>query len=119
MNFFVSGENIYQVTHNGRILENQDNIALVHPPIKPVLNELDLFATELLGVQEPSDDNTGTTMKLSISDINSNKECKRVTFDTIDINIDTSNLTDVMKDINFESTEENDLLEMLDMNENE
>lgn len=117
--FYFLGENIYQVTHNGRILENQDKI----DEKTPVFNEIELFATELLGPQNINCNTTteanGNSLKLSINDFNANQEVPKITFDQIDVNVDCTKLSDLIQEINFENVEgnlTNDLLNMIDGN---
>lgn len=119
-----SGENIYQVTHNGKILENEDNTPQVHKYEKPALNELEVFANELLGIKNINTANTETarsSLRLSINDVNANKETKKVTFDAIDVTVDNSKYTDLIQDICLQKEEDNlrnELLDMIEENDN-
>lgn len=108
---YILGENIYQVTHNGKILEGQDNLNQHTGGTKPALNELDLFATELLGAQNlDSAESTSTnrsSLKLTINDVNANKDSRMVSFNPIDVKFDSSTLSDLIQDISFTDKEDN------------
>lgn len=88
------------------------------------MNELELFANELLGTQKFSSNNTetnGNLLKLSINDVNANKEKKKVSFDPIDVNVDSSRLSALIQDICFEPEDNNprdDLLDLIEENGN-
>ncbi|VEN36586.1 unnamed protein product [Callosobruchus maculatus] len=113
------GENIYQVTQNGKILENSnssDTTSKEHPRV----NEMELFANEILGERKLSSGSTeanGNTFKLSINDENANAPESKKCFDSIDVNI--GKLEDLMGDISLKSDDEeeksfkDDLLEMI------
>ncbi|CAH2006817.1 unnamed protein product [Acanthoscelides obtectus] len=113
------GENIYQVTQNGKILENS-NTSEITGTDHPKVNELELFATEILGERKLSSGSTetnGNTFKLSINDENDNASESKRCFDSIDVNI--GKLEDLMGDISLKSDEDeeksfkDDLLEMI------
>lgn len=119
---FILGENIYQVTHNGRILDH-DTTNHYTGINTPALNELELFATELLGAQKiDSSESTSankSSLKLTINDVNANKESRMVSFNPIDVKVDSSTLSDLIQDISFTDKEDNvkeDLYDLIQHN---
>ncbi|KAJ8948425.1 hypothetical protein NQ318_007948 [Aromia moschata] len=107
------GENIYQKTG-----EKTSNRSLNRSP--PV-NELQLFANELLGRRQlnaESSEANANIFRLTISDDNANRaKGKKVAFDNIDVNIDDNSLQDLMGDMSLQDKEDanfrDDLLNMI------
>lgn len=114
------GENIYQVTQNGRILENRSSTKKSSLEVENV-NELKCFVDEMLGERKLS---TGSTdgnpnllrlSSLTESKFNNNADDR---FDSIDVNVNDQ-LQTLMSDLNVrEDSEHNsfkdDLLSMID-----
>lgn len=88
-----------------------------HQQTKPTFNELEFFANELLGVRirDNSTKMNMNSLKLSIIDVNANKETRKVTFDPIDVSVDNSKLTDLIQDISFDDEENNVTDQFLDL----
>ncbi|XP_050298774.1 uncharacterized protein LOC126737768 isoform X3 [Anthonomus grandis grandis] len=124
------GENIYHVTQNGRILENQNE----HKASEDFLevknaNELKFFVHEMLGERKLSTgSNEGNPNMLRLcslteSKLNNNPMDDR--FDSIDVNVnDNDNLQSLMTDMNIRDETEcnsfkDDLLNMIDAGQNE
>lgn len=114
--YFISGENIYQVTQNGRILENSSNHQQGERDNEQdtnKINELELFANELLGERKLSTDNT---FKLTLGNENANRASnKEIVFDSIDVNV--GKLEDLMGDISLKNVNDtcfkDDLLDLI------
>lgn len=87
---------------------------------------MDLFATELLGAQKLySTESTSTnrsSLKLTINDINANKESRMVSFNPIDVKFDSTTLSDLIQDISFTDKEDNvkeDFFDLIQENANQ
>lgn len=121
---FITGENIYQVTQNGHILEHQQHPSGDQQQNKPALNEMELFAKELLGDRinnDPAEINRNF-LKLSIKDMNANTEPRKVTFDPIEVKVDNSNHLESFPYIGFDEEQNavaNQFLDLIKENENE
>lgn len=119
------GENIYQVTQNGRILENKShgtNDSSKKSSLESEnVNELKCFVDEMLGERKLSTGSTeGTTniLRFSLADskLNNNPDDR---FDSIDVNINDDKLHTLMTDLNVrDDSEQNsfkdDLLNMIE-----
>lgn len=114
------GENIYQVTQNGRILENRSTTKKSSLEVENV-NELKCFVDEMLGERKLS---TGSTdgnpnllrlSSLTESKFNNNADDR---FDSIDVNVNDQ-LQSLMSDLNVRDDSghnsfKDDLLSMID-----
>lgn len=115
------GENIYQVTQNGRILENKAKHSTPAAREPVPVDELQHFVNEMLGHRKLLENAEGNHFKLNISDENANRARERkVAFDTIDVTVDNK-LQHLMSDMILRDEEEvsfkHDLLDMIGGND--
>lgn len=112
------GENIYQVTQNGRILENKAKHPTTGARQSVPVDELQHFVNEMLGQRKLLENAEGNRFKLNISDENANRARERkVAFDTIEVSVDDNKLHTLMSDMILRDEEEvsfkHDLLDMI------
>ncbi|XP_030750961.1 protein OSCP1 [Sitophilus oryzae] len=123
------GENIYQVTQNGRILENRHKGSSGSKSSLELenVNELKCFVDEMLGQRKLSSGSTegnSNLLRFSLTDskLNNNAEDK---FDSIDVNInDNDKLQSLITDLTLRDDSEHnnfkdDLLSMIDNDQSE
>ncbi|KAF7286824.1 hypothetical protein GWI33_003881 [Rhynchophorus ferrugineus] len=122
------GENIYQVTQNGRILENKQNGSSGKSSLEMEnVNELKCFVDEMLGERKLSTgsaEGNSNILRFSLGDskLNNNADDK---FDSIDVNInDNDQLQSLITDLNVKDDSEqnsfkDDLLNLIETDQSD
>ncbi|KAF5296485.1 hypothetical protein FQR65_LT01474 [Abscondita terminalis] len=107
------GENIYEVTQNGKVLEeeNKEEVSASES------YELQAFADEMLGKRKLSG-GSGSNMRLLINDGKQKDEIKLEIFDKIDVSTQDSALQKIFSDLNLQDVDVNssindDLLDII------
>lgn len=107
------GENIYEVTQNGKILEQENK----EKANEKENYELQTFADEMLGKRKMSSENC-PNMRLLINDNKQKDEIKLEIFDNIDVSTQDGTLRKIFSDLNLQDVDVNssvneDLLEII------
>ncbi|KAK4873925.1 hypothetical protein RN001_013285 [Aquatica leii] len=94
------GENIYEVTQNGKILEQENK----EKANEKENYELQTFADEMLGKRKMSSENC-PNMRLLINDNKQKDEIKLEIFDNIDVSTQDSTLRKIFSDLNLQDVD--------------
>ncbi|CAG9817866.1 unnamed protein product [Phaedon cochleariae] len=124
------GENIYQVTQNGRILENTEDPNANYAAQMSTVNEVKDFAEEILGERGTNENSEANrnVFKLTISreiENNDGVNGNKILFDNVDVDIVGETFEDLLRDIsinedgnNEEKTLQDELMNMIVGNDN-
>ncbi|XP_060521534.1 protein OSCP1 [Cylas formicarius] len=118
------GENIYQATQNGKILENRNPTTTTVSDLNKNVNELNCFVDEVLGGQRKlssgsMEGNSNVSRLLNDEKLNNNPSTKLRRFDSINVDINEhEKLQDLVHDLNIRGDQLEDTSlkdELLDM----